>query len=265
MNKKWFITGASSGIGRNLTEQLLETGHTVFATLRKPELLNHLAEKHPGRLHVDYLELTDLASIEKAVTNAYEKLGQIDIAVSNAGIGVFGAVEELDSSMIIKQLEVNLLGSIMLIKALIPFLRKQPEGGHIVQVSSEGGQITYPGFSLYHASKWGIEGFVEATAQDVSSFNIRFTIAEPGPTGTNFGNSLRIAEPMDAYQSTPVNEIRKFIDAGFGELDDVADVVEAIIKCTTLKNPPLRLPIGSVATKNLITGLQKRLDAIKMI
>jgi NAD(P)-dependent dehydrogenase (short-subunit alcohol dehydrogenase family) len=106
---------------------------------------------------------------------------------------------------------------------------------------------------------------VEATAQDVSSFNIRFTIAEPGPTGTNFGNSLRIAEPMDAYQSTPVNEIRKFIDAGFGELDDVADVAEAIIKCTTLKNPPLRLPIGSVATKNLITGLQKRLDAIKMI
>ncbi|QEH39557.1 SDR family oxidoreductase [Chitinophaga sp. XS-30] len=265
MHKKWFITGASSGIGRNLTEQLLEAGYTVFATLRKPELLKELAEKYPGRLYVDYLELTDLASIEKAVTNAYKKLGQIDVAVSNAGIGVFGAVEELDSSTIIKQLEVNLLGPIMLIKALIPFLRKQPEGGRIIQVSSEGGQIAYPGFSLYHASKWGIEGFVEATAQDVSSFNIRFTIAEPGPTRTNFGNSLSIAEPMEAYQSTPVNEIRKFIDAGFGELDDAADVAKAIIECTTLKNPPLRLPIGSVATKNLITGLQKRLDGIKMI
>lgn len=265
MKKKWFVTGASSGIGRNLTEQLLEAGHTVFATLRKPELLKELVEKYPERLYLDYLELTDLTSIEKAVSNAYEKLGQIDIVVSNAGIGVFGAVEELDSSTIIKQLDINLLGSIMLIKALIPFLRKQPEGGHIIQVSSEGGQITYPGFSLYHASKWGIEGFVEATAQDVLSFNIRFTIAEPGPTSTNFGNSLSIAEPMEAYQSTPVNEIRKLIDTGFGELDDVADVAKAIIECTTLQNPPLRLPIGSVATKNLITGLQKRLDGIKMI
>lgn len=214
---------------------------------------------------MDYLELTDLNSIEKAVTNAYAKLGHIDIAVSNAGIGVFGAVEELDSSMIIDQLNVNLLGSIMLIKALIPFLRKQLKGGHIIQISSEGGQITYPGFSLYHASKWGIEGFVEATAQDVSSFNISFTIAEPGPTGTNFGNSLKIAKSMEAYQSTRVHEIKKFINAGFGELDDVADVVEAIIKCTTVENPPFRLPIGKVATKNIITGLQKRLDAIKMV
>tara|TARA_R110002020_G_scaffold122487_1_gene277821 strand:+ start:1396 stop:2193 length:798 start_codon:yes stop_codon:yes gene_type:complete len=265
MDKKWFITGASSGIGRNLTEQLLEAGHTVFATLRKPELLKELAEKHPGRLYLHYLELTDLASIEKAVRNAHKKLGQIDVAVSNAGIGVFGAVEELDTSTIIKQLDVNLLGSIMLIKALIPFLREQPQGGHIVQVSSEGGQIAYPGFSLYHASKWGIEGFVEATAQDVLSFNIRFTIAEPGPTGTNFGNSLGIAEPMEAYQSTSVDEMRKFIDAGFGELDDVADVARAIMECTTLKNPPLRLPIGPVATKNLITGLQKRLDDIELI
>ena len=265
MNKKWFITGASSGIGRSLTTQLLEAGHTVFATLRKPEQLNDLAEKHPGRLYVDYLELTDLASIDKAVANAHKELGQIDIAISNAGIGVFGAVEELDNSTIIKQLEVNLLGSIMLIKALIPWLRKQPEGGHIIQVSSEGGQITYPGFSLYHASKWGIEGFVEATAQDVSPFNIRFTIAEPGPTRTDFGNSLSIAEPIEAYENTPVNEIRKLIDTGFAELDDVADVAEAIIKCTILKNPPLRLPIGSVATKNLVTGLQKRLDAIKMV
>ena len=230
MKKKWFVTGASTGIGRNLTEQLLEAGHTVFAPLRKPELLKELVEKYPGRLYLDYLELTDLTSIEKAVSNAYEKLGQLDSVVSNAGIGVFGAVEELDSSTIIKQLNINLLGSIMLIKALIPFLRKQPEGGHIIQVSSEGGQITYPGFSLYHASKWGIEGFVEAPAQDVLSFNIRFTIAEPGPTSTNFGNSLSIAEPMEAYQGTSVNEIRKLIDTGFGKLDDVADVAKAIIE-----------------------------------
>lgn len=132
MNKKWFITGASSGIGRNLTEQLLEAGNTVFATLRKPELLNDLAEEYPGRLYVDYLELTDLDSIENAVTNAHKRLGQIDIAVSNAGIGVFGAVEELDRSMIIEHLNVNLLGSIMLIKTLIPFLRNQPGGGQII-------------------------------------------------------------------------------------------------------------------------------------
>jgi len=250
MNKNWFITGASSGIGRSLMELLLKAGHTVFATLRKPEQLKELSEKFPGRFYTHYLELTDPGSIEKAVSNACDKLGQIDIAVSNAGMGVFGAVEELDIPTIRKQLEVNLLGSIILIKTLIPVLRKQSEGGHIIQVSSEGGQITYPGFSLYHASKWGIEGFVEATAQDVLPFNIRFTIAEPGPTGTNFGNSLTIAEPLEAYQKTPVNDIRKFIESGFGQLEDVDQVAMEIIQCAKSVNPPLRLPIGSVAVKN---------------
>ncbi|REA63580.1 short chain dehydrogenase [Dyadobacter luteus] len=265
MNKKWFITGASSGIGRSLTEQLLKAGHTVFATLRRPEQLKELSEQYPERCYADYLELTDPESIQRAVANACDKFGQIDVAVSNAGIGVFGAAEELDIPVIRKQLEVNLLGSIILIKTLIPFLRKQPHGGHIIQVSSEGGQITYPGFSLYHASKWGIEGFVEATAQDVASFNIRFTIAEPGPTGTNFGKSLTIAEPMEAYEKTPVNGIRKFIESGFGELEDVDQVAMQIIQCTESVNPPLRLPIGSVAKKNLTSGLQKRLRDIEMI
>lgn len=265
MNKKWFITGASSGIGRSLTEQALKAGHTVFATLRKPEQLKELSDLYPRRCYTDYLELTDTESIERALANACDKLGQIDIAVSNAGIGVFGAVEELDIPTIRKQLEVNLLGSIILIKTLLPVLRRQPEGGHIIQVSSEGGQITYPGFSLYHASKWGIEGFVEATAQDVASFNIRFTIAEPGPTRTSFGNSLTIATPMEAYEKTPVNDLRKFIESGFGQLDDVDQVAMQIIQCAESANPPLRLPIGSVAKENLISGLRKRLKEIEMI
>lgn len=265
MTKNWFITGTSSGIGRILTEQLLASGHTVFATLRQTEQLAELKERYPNQLYVSYLELTDTQSIHKAVATALEKLGQIDVAVSNAGLGVFGAVEELDDRIISKQIEVNLLGSIRLIKALIPVMRQQQDGGHIIQVSSEGGQIAYPGFSLYHASKWGIEGFIESTAQDVQTFNIRFTIAEPGPTGTNFGSSLLIATPLEAYQQTPVNDLRKFIDDGFGELDDVHDVVQAIVDCTTHTQPPFRLPIGKVAIEHVQDGLQKRLDAIRSV
>ncbi|MCL4641960.1 MAG: SDR family oxidoreductase [Olivibacter sp.] len=263
MTKNWFITGTSSGIGRILTEQLLASGNKVFATLRQTEQLLELKERYPKQLHVGYLELTDTESIYNAVAAALAEMGRIDVAVSNAGLGVFGAVEELDDHVISKQIEVNLLGSIRLIKALIPVMRQQPERGHIIQVSSEGGQIAYPGFSLYHASKWGIEGFIESTAQDVQPFNIRFTIAEPGPTGTNFGSSLLIAPALDVYQDTPVNDLRKFIDEGFGELDNVYDVAQAIIDCAVHAQPPFRLPIGKVAIQHVQDGLQKRLDAVR--
>ncbi|MEH6305545.1 SDR family oxidoreductase [Olivibacter sp. CPCC 100613] len=265
MTKNWFITGTSSGIGRILTEHLLASGHTVFATLRQTEQMAELRDKYPKQLYVAYLELTDIQSIHHAVATALEKMGQIDVAVSNAGLGVFGAAEELDDDKISKQIEVNLLGSIRLIKALIPIMRQQQDGGHIIQVSSEGGQIAYPGFSLYHASKWGIEGFIEATAQDVQTFNIRFTIAEPGPTGTNFGSSLFIAPPLEVYRHTAVNDLRKFIDAGFGELDDVHDVVQAILDCANHPQPPFRLPIGKVAVQHVQDGLQRRLDDIRSL
>ena len=261
MKKNWFITGTSSGIGRIMTEKLLSQGDNVFATLRKTEALNDLLTKYPNQIKIAHLELTNNDEIKSVVNLAFDEFGRIDVVVSNAGYGLFGAVEELSDEMICQQLDVNLLGSIRLIKAVIPYMRNQTKGGHIIQVSSEGGQIAYPGFSLYHASKWGIEGFIESMAKDLEPLNIKFNIAEPGPTGTNFGSSLIIAKAMDVYRNTPVNDLRKLIADGFGELDDVNEVAETIINCANNQKTPLRIPIGNVAKSNIKTGLSERLTA----
>lgn len=260
MKKKWLITGTSSGIGRVMTEKLLSRGDSVFATLRQTEVLNELLEKYPEQLKVAHLELTDKNEIQSVIDSAFNEFGAIDVVVSNAGYGLFGAVEELSDEMISHQIEVNLLGSIRLIKAVIPYFRRQ-QGGHIIQVSSEGGQYAYPGFSMYHASKWGIEGFVESIAKDLEPFHIQCTIAQPGPTGTSFGASIRTGKSMKEYQGTPVHELLKLIEEGsFGELDDVNDVSDAILESADQVNPPIRLTIGNVANTNVEAALRERLE-----
>jgi NAD(P)-dependent dehydrogenase (short-subunit alcohol dehydrogenase family) len=139
------------------------------------------------------------------------------------------------------QIDTNLVGSISLIRACLPHLRRQG-GGRILQVSSEGGQMTYPGFSLYHATKWGIEGFVEAVAREVEPFGIRFTLVEPGPTGTNFGAGLVKADPLPAYDETPVGELRRAWTAGrFRVTGDASKVVDAMIGADAALSEPLQL------------------------
>ncbi len=260
MSKTWLITGTSTGLGNIMMRKLLERGDKVFATLRKVELLDELQQNYPDSLKIAHLELTNNDEITSVVDEAFKTFGKIDVVVSNAGYGVFGAVEELTDEMIVHQIAVNLLGSIRLIKAVVPYFRLQ-DGGHIIQISSEGGQIAYPGFSLYHASKWGIEGFVESVSQDLKSFNIHFTIAEPGPTGTNFASSLNVAEPMKEYENTPVKDMRNHLNEGFGKLDDADEVVSKIMATTDEQNPPLRIITGEVANYNVKNKLQERLKS----
>ena len=152
MAKTWFITGTSTGLGRILTERLLERGDRVVATLRRPGALDELLARHGDRLQVVTLDVTDVEAIRTAVADAFERMERIDVVVSNAAYGLFGAAEELSDAQIERQIATNLAGSIQLIRAVLPYLREQG-GGRIVQVSSEGGQIAYPNFSLYHATK----------------------------------------------------------------------------------------------------------------
>ena len=261
--KTWLITGASSGLGRLMAEKLLSRGDRVIGTVRRADALADVAAEHGERLHIVTLDLTDTAAIRAAIKNAFERFGRIDVIVSNAGYGLFGAAEELTDEQIDRQLATNLVGSMQLIRASLPHLRAQG-GGRIVQVSSEGGQIAYPGFSAYHASKWGIEGFVEAVAQEVSPFGIDFIIAEPGPTGTNFGAALDRARPMDVYENTPAGEVRRQISGGgFTIRGDAANTVDAIIASADEAHPPLRITLGSVAYEHIRAALGKRLDALE--
>ena len=259
MPKTWLITGGTSGLGLEMAQQLLAEGHTVVATARRPEALAQLKQHSPACLHVIELDLMEPDAISSAVKSAFERHQRIDVIVSNAGYGLFGAAEELTNTQIDRQIATNLTGSIHLIRNALPYLRNQG-GGRIVQVSSEGGQIAYPGFSLYHATKWGIEGFVESVAQEVAPFGIDFIIAEPGPTGTNFGNNLDLAEASVAYEDTPAGAVRSAIcDGSFEIKGDAARTVGAIIAAAQSDTPPPRLALGSTAYSSISQALSARL------
>lgn len=260
--KTWLITGTSSGFGRIMTEKLLARGDRVIATLRKADALADLKKAHGDRLTVETMELTDVAAVRGVVDRAFAA-GRVDVLVSNAGYALFGAAEEASEAQIEKQLATNLLGSLYLIRAAIPGFRRQG-GGRVLQVSSEGGQIAYPNFSLYHASKWGIEGFVEGTAQDVAAFGIRFTLVEPGPAGTDFGKGLVRPERIAAYEKTAAGEVQRAVDGGAFKLTgDPVKMTQAMIDCGDAENPPKRLVLGSTAFRSIEKALTERLEALR--
>ncbi|QKD02409.1 SDR family oxidoreductase [Mesorhizobium loti] len=263
MAKTWFITGTSSGFGRLLTERLLARGDRVAATVRKPQAVADLKTQHGDRLRVASLEMTDSDAIRATIDKAFGELGHIDVIVSNAGYGLFGAAEELDDSQIRDLIDTNLVGSIQLIRAALPHLRKQG-GGRILQVSSEGGQMAYPGFSLYHATKWGIEGFVESVRQEVEPFGIGLTLVEPGPTQTNFGASLISSNPADTYKNTPVGDLRRaFSEGSFDIKGDAGKMVDVMIASVERNPAPRRLTFGAAAYASIRSALQGRLAELE--
>ena len=268
MAQTWLITGSSSGFGRLLTEKLLARGDSVAATLRKVHALDGLKEQFGERLWVASLDVTDTPAIQQVTSRAFAEMGRIDVVVSNAGYGLVGAAEELSDEQIRQQIDTNLIGSIQVIRAVLPYLRRQG-GGRILQVSSEGGQIVYPDFSLYHATKWGIEGFVEAVATEVAPFGIEFTIVEPGPAKTSFSGGIVKSTPMAIYDNTPAGDVRRAIETGsFVLKGDPVKMAQAMINSVERTPAPLRLTLGSDAFDRVRAGLSKRLaelDAQKEI
>jgi len=259
----WFITGTSSGIGRLLTEKLLARGDRVAATLRKTDALDDLKAQYGDRLWTTSLDVTDTPAIRDVVARAFEAFGRIDVVVSNAGYGLFGAGEEVTDAQITHQIDTNLIGSIQLIRAALPHLRAQG-GGRILQVSSEGGQIAYPNFSLYHATKWGIEGFVEAVAQEVAPFGIAFTLVEPGPARTDFAAGLVSPPPMAEYDDTPAGAVRRAVtDGSFELIGDPAKMAQAMIDSTARTPAPRRLTLGSTSYASIRTALEGRLAELE--
>jgi NAD(P)-dependent dehydrogenase (short-subunit alcohol dehydrogenase family) len=261
--KTWLITGASSGLGRIMTQKLLERGDRVVAAVRRLEPLAALNEAHGDRLLPARFDITDTAALRREIDRVFAQAGPIDVVVSNAGYGLFGAAEEVTDAQIDRQIATNLTASIQLIRAVIPHLRDQ-KGGRILQVSSEGGQIAYPNFSLYHASKWGIEGFVEAVAQEIAPFGIRMTLVEPGPTGTNFAAGLDLAARNPVYDATPAGAVRQAVAAGQFEIrGDAGRTVDAMIAVGDSDTPPLRLALGSTAYDHIEAALTARLAELR--
>lgn len=263
MSKTWFITGASSGFGRSLTEKLLARGDRVAATSRDMQALDDLCERYSSRLWTAALDIRDLEAVRETVHRAFIELGRIDTIVSNAGYGVLGAAEETTDAQLRDIVETNLTGSVVLIRSALPHLRAQ-RGGRILQVSSEGGQIAYPGFSLYHATKWGIEGFVEALAKEMAPFGIRFTLVEPGPARTSFGSRLVQPEPISAYDGTPAHQTRDAIFSGSWVITgDPERMADAMIVVADQPDPPLRLVLGGTSYDAVREALSARLSELE--
>ena len=257
--KTWFITGTSSGFGRLLTEQLLARGDRVAATLRRPEALDDLRAAGGDRLWVAELDVTDSAGVHRVVSAAFADLGAIDVVVNNAGHGVFASVEEATDEQIRRVIDTNLLGSVHVIRAALPHLRAQGHG-RVLQVSTAGGQTTYPNFSYYHASKWGIEGFCETVAREIAPFGIGLTIVEPGATPTGFGSSLDTAPVMPEYEATPAGDVRRAIATGqFSLPSDPEKITQAMIDLVEGGTVPLRLPLGPDTYDDVRASLVARL------
>jgi NAD(P)-dependent dehydrogenase (short-subunit alcohol dehydrogenase family) len=261
MSKTWFITGASSGFGRELAQLLLQRGDHVAATVRRADALQDLAAKYGDRLWVAILDVTDSAAVRNVIDRAFTELQRIDVVVSNAGYALFGAAEEVGDAQIERQLNTNLLGSIQVARAAIPHLRQQG-GGRIIQISSSVGQAAYPTMGIYAATKWGIEGFFEGTIPEVAPFGIEVTLVEPGASRTNFASSSADAgQILDVYDQTPVGDFRRMVaSAGLAMFPgDPRKVAAAIIASADQSPAPKRLTLGSDAYALIHAALTERL------
>jgi NAD(P)-dependent dehydrogenase (short-subunit alcohol dehydrogenase family) len=259
--RTWLITGVSSGFGRELTEQLLGCGDRVLGTVRRPDAVADLVEQYPMPFHAAVLDMTDTPAIHETVDRAFTDLGRIDVLISNAGYGLFGAAEELTDAQVEHIVATNLVGPIHLIRAALPHLRVQG-AGRIIQISSYGGQVAFAGNSLYHATKWGIEGFVESVAQEVAPFGIGMTIVEPGGARTEFRyRGAQLAAPMPEYEGNPAHAFVRMLDPANGVAPgDPARMAARIIESVDVEPAPLRLVLGTQALESTIATLTKRIE-----
>lgn len=248
-----------------MTELLLARGDRVAATLRNPARLDDLAERYGDQLRRAQLDVTDTARLREVVDAAFADLGRIDVVVSNAGYGLIGLAEELSDEQIARQLDTNVVASIQLARAVTPHLREQG-GGRFLQTSSMGGHIAYPAMSLYHTSKWAIEGFFEAYAMEVEPFGIHTTLVEPGMVATDFYGSADVApSALPAYAGTQAAAFTH----GDGSValeempGDPRKVAEAMVRIGDLDQPPRRQLLGSDAYALVRDALQGRLDAVE--
>jgi len=249
MSKTWFITGASRGFGRSWTKAALERGDKVAATARDVATLKDLADTFGDALLPIQLDVTDRAADIAAVQQAHAHFGRLDVVVNNAGYGHFGFIEEITEAEARAQFDTNVFGALWVTQAAIPLMREQGSG-HIVQISSIGGVAAFPTVGIYNSSKWALEGFSEALAQEVAGFGIHVTLIEPGGYATDWGGASSVhSEANPAYQpmrDTMAAGRKAAVEAGYKSPgpDETTAAVFAAIDADT---PPRRLLLSGTA------------------
>lgn len=244
MNSKvWFITGASRGFGRIWAEAALERGDRVAATARNMDSLAGLKEKYAESVLTLELDVTKPGQAKAAIEEAYAYFGRLDIVLNNAGYSLVGTIEESSVEDVKAMYETNVFGTLAVIQAALPLLRKQG-GGHILGTSSNLGHVTLPVIGYYCSSKWAFEAIHESLAAEVKDFGIKVTIIEPGAYATEFGSpeSLKFAAGMDIYADFKIQFFGRLKDL---ERGDPNATPQALFKIVDTDNPPLRFHLGS--------------------
>lgn len=256
----WFVTGASRGLGRAVTEAVLDAGDTVVATARSVEALDGLVEAHGERVVPLALDVTDRSAVFASVAEAVERTGRIDVVLNNAGYGLSGAVEEVTEQQVRDQFDVNLFGTLWVTQAVLPVMRRQGSG-HLLQMSSIAGVTTYPNLGMYSASKWALEAVGETLAQEVAEFGVRVTLVEAGEFRTDWSaGSMVRATPMAEYDEVLAKR-RHGLSGAYAHLQpgDPARAGEALLKLVDAEEPPLRLLLGNSAADLAPQVLRRRL------
>jgi NAD(P)-dependent dehydrogenase (short-subunit alcohol dehydrogenase family) len=244
MTKNWFITGTSRGFGREWAIAALERGDSVAATARNLDSLTDLADRYGDRLLPLELDVTDREADFAAVARAHDVFGSLDIVINNAGYGQFGLIEEVSEREARDQFETNLFGALWITQAALPFLRAQGSG-HILQVSSIGGISAFPNVGIYNSSKWALEGFSQALAQEVADFGIKVTLIEPGGFSTDWGGaSAKHSEASPAYAEYHV-KAAEARTARIGVQGDPTATGQAVLQLVDAAEPPLRAFLGT--------------------
>lgn len=254
-NPVWFITGCSTGFGRELAKHVLERGYRTVVTARKPDEVKDLAGK--GEALVLKLDVTDQSQIDAAIKAAEDKFGRIDVLVNNAGIGYFAAVEESEEDQVRRMFEVNVFGLSRMIHAALPGMRKRRKG-FIVNFSSIGGLVSFPATGYYHATKYAVEGLSEALWQEVEPLGIKVMLVEPSGFRTDWaGRSANESKrQIDDYAAT-AGVRRGQSRAGSGKQPgDPVRASQAIVKAVESPNPPHHLLLGNAAYKAATAKLE---------
>lgn len=262
-SKVWLITGSSRGLGRAITEAVLESGHLVVATARNIVQLHDLKKTYGDQMITIALDVTDETAAYQAVQSAIDHFGHLDILVNNAGYGNINSIEETSLTDFRAEIETNLFGTIILTKAALPFMRKR-RSGHIIQVSSIGGRIGPIGRGPYASAKWGVEGFSEVLDKEVGPLGIKVTIIEPGGFRTDFaGSSSSIHDSIPDYDATVGATARFQRDYNGKQPGDPKKAAQAILKIAEMSSPPLRLLLGSDAFNGAIRNDQLKSQSDK--
>jgi NAD(P)-dependent dehydrogenase (short-subunit alcohol dehydrogenase family) len=254
----WFITGCSTGFGRELAKFVLARGYRAVVTARDTSKIQDLKTGHEGRVLALELDVTDKAEVEDAVRRAESAFGSIDVLVNNAGYGYVGAVEESDEADVRAMVETNFFGLARMIHVVLPGMRERRHG-NIVNISSIGGLVGFPGVGYYNATKFAVEGLSESLAKEVAPLGIKVLIVEPGPFRTDWaGRSLQKAHKQMPEYTETAGAFRERITGRAGkQVGDPVRAAAAIVKALESDHAPLHLTLGQIALETARTKLQQ--------